>query len=187
VREEIERPAAGARTRRSPIDHFVEATYQQVSRPPFFLICVAIIVGWLVSLPLWGDTKAGQVVIHTIASVLHAAAGRTAGERRVPQRRGRVGKAQRHRRGARRADGLARHRGPQSRGSGDPIARRGRPRRAPLNQTSGQPGRKLSRTFRSGLSAFVSPVMLAWHQWAGLEDTSPPTCCSHHFVAFGCI
>jgi low affinity Fe/Cu permease len=65
VREEIERPAAGARTRRSPFDHFVEATYQQVSRPPFFLICVAIIVGWLVSLPLWGDTKAGQVVIHT--------------------------------------------------------------------------------------------------------------------------
>ena len=45
VREEIERPAAGSRTRRSPFDHFVEAAYQQVSRPPFFLICVAIIVG----------------------------------------------------------------------------------------------------------------------------------------------
>jgi low affinity Fe/Cu permease len=70
VREEIERPAAGSRTRRSPFDHFVEAAYQQVSRPPFFLICVAIIVGWLVSLPLWGDTKAWQVIIHTIASVL---------------------------------------------------------------------------------------------------------------------
>ena len=45
VREEIERRAAGSRTRRSPFDHFVEAAYQQVSRPPFFLICVAIIVG----------------------------------------------------------------------------------------------------------------------------------------------
>jgi low affinity Fe/Cu permease len=70
VREEIERPAAGARTPRSRFDHFVEAAYQQVSRPPFFLICVAIVVGWLVSLPLWGDAKAWQVVIHTVASVL---------------------------------------------------------------------------------------------------------------------
>ena len=52
MREEIERPAAGARAQRSRFDHFVEATYQQVSRPPFFLVCMAIIVGWLVSLPL---------------------------------------------------------------------------------------------------------------------------------------
>ena len=70
MREEIERPDAGARTRRSRFDHFVEATYQQVSRPPFFLVCMAIVVCWLVSLPLWGDTKAWQVDIHTIASVL---------------------------------------------------------------------------------------------------------------------
>jgi low affinity Fe/Cu permease len=70
VREETDRPAAADRARRSRFDHFVEATYQQVSRPPFFLICVAIIIGWLVSLPLWSDTKAWQVVIHTIASVL---------------------------------------------------------------------------------------------------------------------
>jgi low affinity Fe/Cu permease len=70
VREETERPDAGARTRRSRFDHFVEATYQQVSRPPFFLVCVAIVVGWLVSLPLWADAKAWQVAIHTVASVL---------------------------------------------------------------------------------------------------------------------
>jgi low affinity Fe/Cu permease len=50
--------------------HFVEATYQRVSGPPFFVICVAIVVGWFVSLPLWGDAKAWQVAIHTIASVL---------------------------------------------------------------------------------------------------------------------
>jgi hypothetical protein len=31
---------------------------------------VAIVVGWFVSLPLWGDAKAWQVAIHTIASVL---------------------------------------------------------------------------------------------------------------------
>jgi low affinity Fe/Cu permease len=70
VREETERPAAADHAPRSRFDHFVEATYQQVSRPPFFLICVVIIIGWLVSLPLWSDTKAWQVVIHTIASVL---------------------------------------------------------------------------------------------------------------------
>jgi low affinity Fe/Cu permease len=69
-REEIERRAAGLRTRRSGFDHFVEATYQRVSRPPLFLVCVAIIIGWPVSLQLWSDTKAWQVVIHTIASVL---------------------------------------------------------------------------------------------------------------------
>ena len=70
MREEIERPAAADRTPRSRFDHFVEATYQQVSRPPFFLICVAIVVAWLVSLPLWSDTKVWQVAIHTVASVL---------------------------------------------------------------------------------------------------------------------
>lgn len=70
VREQIERPAAGAEARRSPFDHFVEAAYQRVSRPPFFLACVAIVVAWLVSLPLWGDTKVWQVAIHTVASVI---------------------------------------------------------------------------------------------------------------------
>jgi hypothetical protein len=60
VREEIERPAAGVRARRSPFDHFVEATYQRVSGPPFFVICVAIVAGWFVSLPLWGDARPGK-------------------------------------------------------------------------------------------------------------------------------
>ena len=31
---------------------------------------MAIVVGWLVSLPLWSDAKAWQVAIHTVASVL---------------------------------------------------------------------------------------------------------------------
>jgi low affinity Fe/Cu permease len=70
VREETDRPAAANRARRSRFDHFVEAAYQQVSRPPFFLICVAIVIAWLVSLPLWTDTKAWQVAIHTVASVI---------------------------------------------------------------------------------------------------------------------
>jgi low affinity Fe/Cu permease len=69
VRQEADRPAASP-ARRSPFDQFVEAVYQQVSRPPFFLICVVIALAWLVSLPLWSDTKAWQVAIHTVASVL---------------------------------------------------------------------------------------------------------------------
>ena len=31
---------------------------------------MAIVVAWLVSLPLWTETKAWQVAIHTVASVL---------------------------------------------------------------------------------------------------------------------
>ena len=69
MREETDRPAAATRGR-SPFEQFVEAAYQRVSRPPFFFACVAIVVAWLVSLPLWTDTKAWQVAIHTVASVL---------------------------------------------------------------------------------------------------------------------
>lgn len=50
-------------------DRFVEAAHEQVSRAPFFTICVLVIVGWLLSWPLFPDAKAWQVVIHTITSV----------------------------------------------------------------------------------------------------------------------
>jgi low affinity Fe/Cu permease len=33
-------------------------------------ICLVIVLGWLVSLPLWVDAKAWQVAIHTVSSVL---------------------------------------------------------------------------------------------------------------------
>jgi low affinity Fe/Cu permease len=55
---------------RSPFDVFVEVTYQQVSRAPFFFVCLGIVVAWLLSVPLWADLKAWQVAIHTVASVL---------------------------------------------------------------------------------------------------------------------
>jgi low affinity Fe/Cu permease len=55
---------------RSPFDKFVEATYEWVSRPPFFLLCLAIVVGWAVSLPLWSSVKSWEVAIHTVASVI---------------------------------------------------------------------------------------------------------------------
>jgi low affinity Fe/Cu permease len=55
---------------RSPFDKFVEAAYVQVSRAPFFALCVLIVVAWLASFPLFPDAKSWQVVIHTVASVL---------------------------------------------------------------------------------------------------------------------
>jgi low affinity Fe/Cu permease len=55
---------------RSGFDRFVEAAYQQVSRAPFFFLCLAIVIVWLVSVPLWADLKSWQVAIHTVASVL---------------------------------------------------------------------------------------------------------------------
>ena len=51
-------------------DRFVEATHAQVSRAPFFLVCVVVIGAWLLSYPLFADAKAWQVVIHTITSVV---------------------------------------------------------------------------------------------------------------------
>ena len=53
----------------SRFDRFVEAAHAKVSRAPFFMICVVVIVGWLISYPLFSDPKAWQVVIHTITSV----------------------------------------------------------------------------------------------------------------------
>ena len=53
----------------SRFDRFVEVAHAHVSRAPFFVICAVVIVGWLVSFPLFADLKAWQVVIHTITSV----------------------------------------------------------------------------------------------------------------------
>ncbi|WP_460829932.1 low affinity iron permease family protein [Nocardioides hungaricus] len=55
---------------RTIFEKFVEAIYEQVSRPPFFAICAAIVVAWAVSFPLWSSSKSWQVAIHTVASVL---------------------------------------------------------------------------------------------------------------------
>ena len=55
---------------RGPFEEFVETTNQVVSRAPFFLVCVGIVVAWLASYPLWPDSKSWQVAIHTVASVL---------------------------------------------------------------------------------------------------------------------
>ena len=55
---------------RNPFERFVEAAYQRVSDAPFFFVCLAIVLVWLVSVPWWHDLKSWQVAIHTVASVL---------------------------------------------------------------------------------------------------------------------
>lgn len=55
---------------RTGFERFVEAAYLRVSQAPFFFLCVAVVVAWLVSVPLWVDLKAWQVAIHTVASVI---------------------------------------------------------------------------------------------------------------------
>ena len=55
---------------RGPFEKFVEAANQVVSRAPFFLVIVAIVIGWAVSYPFWGSSKDWQYAIHTISSVI---------------------------------------------------------------------------------------------------------------------
>jgi len=55
---------------RNGFEKFVEAVHRRVSRAPFFLVCLAIVIIWAASAPLWSDLKQWQAAIHTIASVL---------------------------------------------------------------------------------------------------------------------
>ena len=55
---------------RNGFDRFVEAAHSWVSRWPFFFLCVAIIVVWLASAPLWTDLKSWQSAIHTLTSLI---------------------------------------------------------------------------------------------------------------------
>ena len=55
---------------RSWFERFVEATHRRVSEPPFFFVCVGVVVIWLASAPLFSSAKSWQVVIHTVTSVL---------------------------------------------------------------------------------------------------------------------
>jgi low affinity Fe/Cu permease len=67
--------SGAAETRRNEqqagrFEMFVEQANHAVSRAPFFYVCVAIVVAWLVSVPLWADLKVWQTAIHTVSSVL---------------------------------------------------------------------------------------------------------------------
>ncbi len=73
MRQQSHRPAADARgagDQRSSFDRFVQAAYRWVSRPPFFFICLTIVLVWFVSVPLWVDIKTWEGAIHTVASVI---------------------------------------------------------------------------------------------------------------------
>ena len=60
----------GQQDHRTLFERFVEATYERVSRAPFFFVCLAIVVTWAVSLPFWSSLKSWQYAIHTVSSVL---------------------------------------------------------------------------------------------------------------------
>ncbi|HTK63365.1 MAG TPA: low affinity iron permease family protein, partial [Pseudonocardia sp.] len=72
--ERCERPAASDRDTesdgRSPFERFVESAQRCVTRPAFFFGCLAVLLVWLFSVPLWADLKAWQTAIHTLTSVV---------------------------------------------------------------------------------------------------------------------
>ena len=55
---------------RGLFEKFVEAVNQLVSRAPFFIVCLAIVLLWLLSFPLWHSLDSWQVAIHTVSSVI---------------------------------------------------------------------------------------------------------------------
>ena len=54
----------------SPFERFVEVAHHRVSRAPFFVSCIAFVVIWFASFPLWPSLKEWQVAIHTVGSVV---------------------------------------------------------------------------------------------------------------------
>lgn len=51
-------------------ERFVEMSTKLISRAPFFAFCVAVVVVWAVSYPLWKTTTKWELAIHTFTSVL---------------------------------------------------------------------------------------------------------------------
>ena len=53
-----------------PFERFVEVSTGLISRAPFFAVCVAVVVVWAVSFPLWKSTTKWELALHTLTSVL---------------------------------------------------------------------------------------------------------------------
>ncbi|HSU01880.1 MAG TPA: low affinity iron permease family protein [Nocardioides sp.] len=53
-----------------PFEKFVELSTKVISRAPFFAVCVAIVVIWAASYPLWKSTTKWELAIHTFTAVL---------------------------------------------------------------------------------------------------------------------
>jgi low affinity Fe/Cu permease len=55
---------------RDPFEQFVDVSTTLISRAPFFALCVAVIIIWAVSFPLWKSTTKWELAIHTFGAVL---------------------------------------------------------------------------------------------------------------------
>jgi low affinity Fe/Cu permease len=53
-----------------PFEKFVELSTKLISRAPFFAVCVAVVVIWAVSYPMWKTTTKWELAIHTFTAVL---------------------------------------------------------------------------------------------------------------------
>jgi low affinity Fe/Cu permease len=53
-----------------PFERFVELSTKLISRAPFFAVCVAVVVLWAASYPLWTSTTKWELAIHTFTAVL---------------------------------------------------------------------------------------------------------------------
>jgi low affinity Fe/Cu permease len=70
----MERTDAAASRQKSsgldPFEKFVELSTKVISRAPFFAVCVAVVVIWAVSYPMWKTTTKWELAIHTFTAVL---------------------------------------------------------------------------------------------------------------------
>ncbi len=61
---------SGVSSDRSRFDKFASAVTRQVSRSWFFSLCVALIVAWAPSYPLWGNGDTYQLVVNTGTTII---------------------------------------------------------------------------------------------------------------------
>jgi low affinity Fe/Cu permease len=54
----------------SPFDRFAASTARFTSHAPFFVSCVALVLLWLVSYPLFGSIDTWQLVINTATTIV---------------------------------------------------------------------------------------------------------------------
>lgn len=55
---------------RDPFERFVDLSTKLISRAPFFAVCVAVVVIWAISYPLWTSITKWELAIHTFGAVL---------------------------------------------------------------------------------------------------------------------
>ena len=55
---------------RGAFEKFVEAVNQRVSRAPFFVVILAVLLLWAASKPLWSSTTKWELALHTGSAIL---------------------------------------------------------------------------------------------------------------------